>query len=219
MILIDQTSLYSDFNASRVLETFDIPTLKEKLLNAAKGVQGDRPDIDQDTLEKFRLAVMSLSIELSKRGVAPRWQGLVKWRLAGDPGRSAGSVDPVFAKAIQADSCLYDLYWLWAQYRKQIKAKIPKWSRLFSADEFNIELAVAISKVKLRTARKVMELRLDEWQQIGCLVLIRKDARKIIESAAKKHFDVNRLEADQLSKVPNLNHKKREEIARLRADA
>lgn len=168
-------------------------------------------------VDRFRIVVLLLSMELSKRGVAPRWQGLIKWQHGDAPNVSAGSPNAILARAIQYDAPLYDLYWLWSRFCKNISPSIPKWAAVFSSDKFDLDRALAIVKVQKSNARKVRILGLSEWQQVGCIALIRSTAREAVEAGTGGFEQVYERELRQLANVPRMTDRKRQESARHRA--
>lgn len=133
-----------------------------------------------DPVDAFRYVAGLTSFELSRRGIAPRWHGLIGWR--GQPGW-AGDRNELKA-VIQSDSGLYDLVWLHWEFSgdKKVKPKHRAWAGLFEAGVIDEELVWKILGRKASAPEKLRLLGASGWKSAGCLKLIDTETKaRVVE--------------------------------------
>lgn len=143
---------------------------KEK---SADELKGFLTKIHIQPIDKFRLALLAISFELSDRGLAPRWQGVTE-----APATEEQSA--TIAKE-KSDATIIDLYWLVRTFPKH-RTSNGRWNQLFESG-FDLALAASITDVQHHCASKVIKLDITPFQQYGCIALHRFKARKNIVRA------------------------------------
>jgi len=127
--------------------------------------------------ERFQYILFAKSAELSKRGIAPQWQGLAESCFTDDHLDSFDALKPVI-----------DLFWLVAEYPKH-RCGNGRWNKLWD-EGFDMGLAISIDDRKKKNAAKVIELELSIPQQMGCLRFQRSEAKvalKRLKDNINKH--------------------------------
>lgn len=178
----------------------------------------------RDPAVHFREWAARASFELSRRGVAPRWQGLVgcEWRGIQHIGEFADSesLKKQIEKIVKIDAALYDLVWLREQFAGKSKVS-DKWGKLFARSpsvplsygpeerELMLDILGQVSEQKLTRPELMKSLGIKPWQQFGCLDLIERSVRTIPDMAgenikrwtAERAERITRMKESQIPKV------------------
>lgn len=117
-------------------------------------------------LSEFRYRLLAVSMSLSDRGIAPRWQGIFDASHVAEQHRSR-----------KHDGIVIDLYWLSKEFPKH-KTSIRRWQPIFT-NKFDITLASSIAGRKKKLSFIVSNLSLSVFKQLGCIVLTGNGAKSL----------------------------------------
>jgi hypothetical protein len=174
------------FILSNHLKTLDTPKLRAIL-----------ETLEEKTIHQYRLLILSISFELSDRGIAPRWQGIIE-------SASNNEQFKVISPTRYSDAIIIDLYWLTREFNKH-RTGNKKWNGLF-INGFNLQLAASIASRRQNLCVKINAMNLSVYQEIGCIALYSNKSKKIRQAANRASVD-NRIKVSKYS-----NNKSSEEI-------
>ncbi len=166
----ESAPLFADWEAARLMAL--LPLLHDRIHSQFRSPDPVSPHIwvfdEQAGGILWRKAVLVISWELSKRGVAPRWQGL----------EEAPGLCEKWKRALVQDRVLFDLGYLWCNWRKATRPKVKAW-RAVMEDGLAFDMATAkrIARRQCSHLKRAGDMRAPAVAQVGCLVLGGAQAR------------------------------------------
>jgi len=138
---------------------------------------------------KHRIYTFLIHEEFTRRGIAPVWRGIPKFKL---PKKNSPKAHYL------ADLQIFDLSWVDTQYRG-LNTQDGEWGGLFedifSSPEFNYDKAYQISRSQLTNEKKILPLSLNDAIQEDLLVLrsgkISKRMFRLMKQAVKVEISLN----------------------------
>ena len=170
------------YSNTKILGALNKVSVNLKELNTAQ-LKDQLAAIHTKPINKFRALLLSISFELSDRGIAPRWQGILD---AADTNDQHRVVNP----SKHSDAIIIDLYCLAREFPKH-RTGNKRWNGLFES-AFNLELAASIADRRINLCLKVYDMRLSNYQETGCIALY-SNATKQIRTAAKSASEDGRI--------------------------